>query len=139
MTIKQRNRLKIIGKNRTLKAELLEAGYSLSTANKQPPSVVKARGWTDLMEEFLPDDEVLIEHQKGLHATKTINALVMVKQEDGKELVYKSDQGVIEVDDTPTRLKAVELAYKIKRKTPDNTPQGGIQINFNANGYVKER
>lgn len=103
-----------------------EVGYSLATA-KNPKNLTESKGWGELMDKYLPDDEVLAEHQKGLHATKPIGALVMVKQSDGKEVVYKDNEGVIEVDDTPTRLKAVELAYKVKKKLG---PEVAIQQNF---------
>lgn len=119
---------KVIENHGNISKAMKEVGYSPATA-KNPKNLTESKGWNELMDKYLPDDEVLAEHQKGLHATKPIGALVMVKQEDGKEIVYKDNEGVIEVDDTPTRLKAVELAYKVKNKIG---PQ--VMQQFNTGG-----
>ena len=122
MTIKQKKRSKIIGKNRTVKAELLEAGYSLTTATKQPPSVMKAKGWQKILDEKLPDEDLLDVHRKELKATKVVSAVVISKDADSRTNDF------IEVPDHPTRLKAVELGYKVKGKLKDvNVNQ---QFNF---------
>lgn len=111
-TIRQQNRLKIIGKNRTKKAELLAAGYALSTATDQPKSVMKAKGWKELTDKYLPDDELLGVHKRKLYAKKQIGAQILI-QHDGVVL-NKDDEGMIEVDDNMAQLKALELGYKVK-------------------------
>jgi hypothetical protein len=117
---------KVVENHGNISRAMLEVGYKPKTA-KNPKNLTQSKAWPDLMEKYLPDNEVLEEHQKGLHATKPIGALVMIKQDDGKDVVYKDNEGVIEVDDTPTRLKAVELAYKVKGKLGNN----GMNINVN--------
>ncbi len=126
-TIKQELAVKeIIEKHRSVSAAMKKVGYKPNTYSK-PKNLTKSKAWPELMEKYLPDKDVLEEHRKGLHATKPIGALVMIKQGDGKDVVYKDNEGVIEVDDTPTRLKAVELAYKIKGRINNN----GTNINVN--------
>lgn len=138
-TLKQRRVAKLVANGSSMKEVMVEAGYSPRTA-RAPTKLTKSKGWNELLDKYLPDEEVFEVHSKGLRATKTISALVMVKQEDGKELVYKNNEGVIEVDDTPTQLRAVELAYKVKRKLQDSPMSPGtVQINFNANKYVRDR
>jgi len=140
-TVKQKLAAKkIIENHGNVSKTMVEVGYTPATAIN-PSNLTESKGWNELMERYLPDDEVLIEHQKGLHATKPIGALVMVKKDGEKEVVYKDNEGVIEVDDTMTRLKAVELAYKVKGKMGggDGNKPPAVQINFNANKYVKER
>jgi len=114
-TLKQKKASKLVEIGRTLGEVMVEAGYSPNTA-KAPTKLTNSKGWIELMDKYLPDDEVLAEHQKGLHATKPIGALVIIKKDGEREVIYKDNEGVIEVDDTPTRLKAVELAYKVKGK-----------------------
>lgn len=126
-TIRQKRRAKIIGKNSTTEAELIEAGYSPSTARHQPPSVMKAKGWEGLVEKALPDGELLEVHKAGLHAKKQIGAMILV-QGDGTVL-NKNDEGMIEVEDHATQHKFLETAYKVKGRF--NVNNIGVQINFN--------
>lgn len=113
-TNKQKARLKIIGKARSKKAELLAAGYSLSTATKQPPSVLKAKGWEKLIEAYLPDEKLAITHSEALEANK----------------IHGTDDNFIEIPDHQIRLRAVELGYKVKGRIQHNG-QTAVQINFN--------
>ena len=141
MTLKQEEAVKKIVENHgNISQAMRDVGYSPATA-KNPKNLTESKAWPQLMEEQLPDKEVLEEHRKGLHATKPIGALVIIKKDGEQEVVYKNNEGVIEVDDTPTRLKAVELAYKIKGRLNERPQQPivPVQINFNANKYVKQR
>lgn len=117
MTIKQKRRAKIIGKNSTTQAELLEAGYSPSTARHQPPSVTKAKGWMKLLDEKLPDDELLTATQEALKAEK---------------LVALPDEPNVVVPDHAIRLKAAEQGYKLKGRFGD-----GNTTNVQINNYEK--
>lgn len=107
-TIRQKRRAQIIGKNSTIKAELLEAGYAPSTARHQPPSVTKAKNWKELVEQYLPDDKLLTIHNEALQAEK------------------QTKTGA-QVPDHQTRLRAVELGLKVKGKLTekvDHTTNG---------------
>ena len=125
-TFKQEQAVKEITENhRSVSAAMKKVGYKPNTYSK-PKNLTKSKAWPELIEKYLPDDEVLAEHQKGLHATKPIGALVLIKKDGEKEVIYKDNEGVIEVDDTPTRLKAVELAYKVKGQL-----NNGTSVNIN--------
>jgi len=121
MTIRQKNRARIIGKNRTAQAELLEAGYAPSTAKKQPPTVMKAKGWLKLMDKYLPDNDLLVKHKEALNAVKQIGAQILIDKNG--ETITKENEGMIEVPDQAIRLKAVELGYRVKGKL---RPEEGV-------------
>ena len=74
------------------------AGYSPVTA-LHPKKLTNSKGWNELMDKYLPDDEILAVHKKALHATKVKTSLTEPDRE---------------VEDIPTSLKAVELSYKVK-------------------------
>ncbi len=105
---------KIVGNPSLPMAEAMrEVGYSEASASK-PSEVTNSKGWQELMDKYLPDDKVLGAHQDALEATKTSNAAILLTK-DG-QTVKAEEQGLIEVPDHQTRLKAVELAYKVKKK-----------------------
>lgn len=111
-TLRQKKASKLVDSSSTLKEVLLNAGYAPNTAIK-PSQVTKSKGWQELMDRYLPDDEILEVHKKALHATKIHGSLT------------EPDRVV---EDVPTQLKAVELGYKVKRKLSDvNVNQ---QFNF---------
>lgn len=118
MTNRQKKRAKIIGENGTTKAELLAAGYALSTATKQPPTVMKAKGWLEILNEKLPDEKLLTKHDEALEANK----------------IHGTENNFIEIPDHQTRLKAVELGYKLKGKL---TPETALQLNVGGDMTVK--
>lgn len=99
---------------------MLDAGYAPATA-KNPLELTESEGWKALIEQYLPDKDVLQAHKDGLGATKVVSAIVMGKDADSKTSDF------IDVPDHPTRLKAVELAYKVKSKFQPTTL---IQNNF---------
>lgn len=53
----------------TLKAVLLEAGYSPNTAHT-PSKVIQSRGFQELLEEVMPDNELTTVHLSLLRSTK---------------------------------------------------------------------
>jgi hypothetical protein len=81
-----------------MKEVMEKAGYSPITAT-HPKKVTESKAWPILMEERLPDDKLLEVHNQGLEAVKIHGSLT----EPDKY-----------VPDIPTRLKAVELGYKVK-------------------------
>lgn len=123
-TLKQKRLARKIVENRSpdMKTAMLEVGYSMATAIK-PSQVTNSIGWNELMEKYLPDEDLLQVHQEGLHANKVVSAVIV-----GKDANEKTND-FIEVPDVPTRLKAVELGYKVKGKLKD-TPNSLTQNNF---------
>lgn len=117
-TIKQQKAIENVVENHgNVSRAMLDAGYDATTA-KNPKNLTESKAWTELMEEYLPDDKILEVHAKGLEATKIHTS----HTEPDKEIV-----------DHPTRLKAVELAYKIKRKT-----EGNVNIQVNVTPILSE-
>jgi hypothetical protein len=92
---------------------MLEAGYPETTASN-PQQLTQSKAWMELMEDYIPDDKLLEKHQEALNATKQIGAQILIDK-DGKT-ISKENEGMIEVPDQITRLKAVELGYRVKGK-----------------------
>ena len=84
-----------------------EAGYSESTS-KTPERLTESKGWAELMEKYLPDPDVLEVHKQGLKANKIITS---------------HTEPDYEYPDHAIRMKAVEMAYRVKNKL-----QGQVQI-----------
>jgi hypothetical protein len=140
------------------KGEILrEAGYSEAIANN-PSKVIEADGFKSLMEEFLPDDETLQTHKKVLRATKVEHMVFPLAMEDEEIIDLLEDAGCTVkkfkhgetathvwfwADDNSVRLKAVELAYKVKGRLSGDggKPVGGGNMfinnaHFNADKYL---
>lgn len=94
-------------------AEMQEVGYS---PNTRPSEIVNSKGWQMLLEKHLPDDKLLTKHEEALEATKVVSARII-----GKDADSRTDD-FIDVPDYPTRLKAVELGYKVKGKYIETPP-----------------
>lgn len=116
MTIRQKKRAEIIGKNRTTEQELLEAGYAPSTAKKQPPSVMKAKGWIEILDAKLPDSKLLTRHNELLDKQEYI----AIGKAGEREVVPTGEI------DANAVAKGLDMAYKLKSKYPK---EGGININ----------
>lgn len=119
-TNKQKQLAKIILQNPSTEVgeAMREVGYS---ENTRPHDITNTDSWKELMNQYLPDADILQAHQEGLKATKVVSAIIMGKDADSKTNDF------IDVPDHPTRLKAVELAYKVKSKFQPTTL---IQNNF---------
>jgi hypothetical protein len=131
MTIKQKAVAKDIMENhgKPISQAMLDAGYDPSSA-KNPSNLTESKGWAELMEKYLPDDLVLDTHRAGLTAMKQLSV------RGGKDANAESDD-FIEVEDHPTRLKAVELAYKVKKKlTPEGVSGSKITIGDKAGNTI---
>jgi hypothetical protein len=114
MTIKQKLAMKLSLENGgNITKAMREAGYNENTIHN-PSNLTQSKTWLRLMEDKLPDTKLLDKHIEALEATRTVSAQVLV-QSNGK-VVKKEDEGIIETPDYLTRLKAVELGYRIKGK-----------------------
>jgi hypothetical protein len=132
-TIKQKLVAKEITENNrtSISKAMRKSGYAPSTATK-PSNLTKSKGWNELMEKYLPDNELLETHKRALKAQKQIGALILIDK-DGK-VISKENEGMIEVDDTTNQLKAVELGYKVKKKLGPETLQ---QFNLGGEMSIK--
>ena len=119
---------------------LIRAGYSEIVA-KSPTLVTESKGFQELLEEYLPDDEIQKVHREVL-SSKYIDHMVFplaVTDEDIIELV-ESVGGTVKkfqhseqathvwfwAPNPKVRLDAVKLAYQIKGQLSKNdTPPAG--------------
>jgi hypothetical protein len=99
-TLRQKKASKLVANGSSMKEVMIGADYSPRTA-RAPTKLTNSKGWQELMDKYLPDDEILEVHKRALHATKIHGSLT----EPDKEVL-----------DIPTQLKAVELSYKVKHK-----------------------
>jgi hypothetical protein len=110
MTIKQKIAIQeMVVNGGVASAAMLKAGYSPNTA-KTPQKLTESKAWPELLEKYLPDDKLLKTHDEALQATK-----------------WNDFTGEREPDHT-TRLKAVDMGYKVKGKMSDTNV--AIQVNF---------
>lgn len=109
-TIKQNRVVKILLENagKSVSSAMLEAGYSLATA-KNPQELTKSKGWIDLISVYLPDSKLVATHIELLNAAKVIQIATYTNEETGE-----ITPGFIKVPDWQTRIKGLELAYKLK-------------------------
>lgn len=114
-TNKQRRAAEIMAKDVTkpVKEAMLEAGYS-DSYSKNPQYLTQSVGFQELLDEKLPDKDIIDTHKEALKAYRIVSARVTNKDAD----VDTDD--FIEVPDFPSRLKAVELAYRAKGRLKDN-------------------
>ena len=81
-----------------------ENGYSVSTS-ESPKKLTETKGWQELMDQQLPDKDLVGVHKQGLEATKFIPET--------------SNQEQTEVPDYSVRQKYLETAYRIKGRLKD--------------------
>lgn len=95
-TIKQKLVHKKIAENprKSVSSAMREVGYSKHTASR-PSNLTQSKGWKQLMDEYLPEEELAKLHKEQLQA-KTTTRL-------GDE-----------VSDNDARLRALDLAYKLR-------------------------
>lgn len=114
------------GKEPKISTVMREVGYSEATIHT-PSKLTGTDGWLEALDKYLPDEKILRKHDEALEATKTISAKIV-----GMDANEGTDD-FIEVPDHPTRLKAVELAYKVKKRfedVVDNSKTLNMNVNF---------
>lgn len=117
MTLKQKavaEKMVGSGGRLTVSEAMREVGYSENTIDT-PTKLTESKGWKELMEDYLPDDEVFEAHRRGLTAKKWLTSHTEPDRE---------------VEDIPTQLKAVDITYKVKGYYVDK------QVNILNNGEM---
>lgn len=104
-----------------------EEGYSPNSA-KNPKQVTESKSWEMLLDEYIPESLVLKTHKEAFDANKVISARTMGNADE------KTDD-FIDVPDWPTRTKAVELGYKVRRKLDADDKNQPVNINVNLSDY----
>ena len=120
MTIKQARATREITEKhlKTYGQAMLRAGYKPSTANK-PSNLTKSDNWRKIMAQYLPDHKLFKTHEDALTASK-----------------WNDFTGDREPDHN-IRLKAVDMAYKLKGRGNDSvTSNTQINISFDGTGYI---
>ena len=110
---------------------MIEEGYSPNTA-KTPQKITESKSWQQLLEDELPESLITGTHKEAFLATKTISARTMGNADE------RTDD-FVDVPDWQTRIKAVELGYKLRSRLTERTDltnsdkslKGLIQINEN--------
>lgn len=110
---------KLVENGGNVSAAMREAKYKVTTA-RTPSKLTKSKAFPELLEKYLPDEKLLETHSEVLDAMKVVSA-VKTSRDAGAD-----SNDFIEVPDIPTRLRGVELGYKIKGKL--NTGGQTVQI-----------
>lgn len=133
MTVRQKVAIQKVVETggRSVSAAMREAGYPATTA-KNPSKLTESKAWAELMDEFLPDDNLLKVHQEGLAATKKEPRIVDRDSRGAPVYDY------IEEPDYVARKQYLSEAYKIKNKfAPTNQVviqnDGEMGISFVSN------
>lgn len=92
-------------------------GYSPATA-KNPKNLTDKEAFRKAVENYLPTHKLLEAHEEALKANK----------------IHGTTDDYIEIPDHMTRLKAIDMAYKLKGYNMDNHGQSNTQINISLDG-----
>ena len=102
----------------TVTQAMLKAGYPRTTVNN-PKVLTESKYWKQIMNQYLPDHKLFKKHEEALDATK-----------------WNDFTGEREADHS-IRLKAVDMAYKLKGRGVDSsTSNTQINISFDGTGYI---
>jgi len=96
--LKHKKVFKKVLKGAPISQAMREEGYALSTS-RSTGHLTKTKGWKELKEKYLPDNDLLKVHKEGLKATKIITS----PTEPDKEY-----------PDYAVRHKYLETGYKVK-------------------------
>lgn len=141
MTTKQKLAAsKLVENGGNIGGAMVAAGYSPATA-KTPKKLTKSKGWSELMKEVLPDDSLVHIHSLLLNSYKieirvfpnTESDLIIrkvVRQITGSKvlLIERTEKNTvchIALPDNLARLRALEMAYKVKNRYMDKKPLFG--------------
>ena len=130
-TGKQKRAFKEIVDNGRNKGEAMKiAGYSENTA-KAPTKMTESKGWQELMDKYLPDNDLAIRHKELLNATRLEHMVFpkSVKDKEIKSLLESVNCNVRKIQhgdqanhvwfwakDNIALKSALDLAYKLKGK-----------------------
>lgn len=122
---------------------MIEAGFSVSTANTQAKRTVESSRIQTPMQEALNKAGINEKHlagkiKKGMDCQRVISAIVIHKDKDGKTSQIND---FIEVDDNSVQHKYVDTALKLKQAFPDPKVDaehiGAIDLVVNIIDYSK--
>lgn len=153
-TLKQKVAFKEVVNGSTLTKAMKTAGYSVETS-KRTNKLTATRGWEELMQTFIPDEELAIKHNQQLNSSKLNKLYFDIDDEDeviedvckklGVELLYvkvnKDKTGKtanVKAADFFFRDLALDKAYKVKGRY--NEAEGGNKtLIINITGETASR
>ena len=120
MTFKQMKAIKaVVEDGLNIYQAKLKAGYSKTQA-KKTDRLTKSDAWREVMNEYLPDYKLFKKHEEALEATKW------------NDFTGEREQ------DHYIRLRAIDMAYKLKGRVGENGGNSYQQINISldSGGYI---
>jgi len=130
-TIKQKKACeRVVENGGNVSKSMKEAGYSKNTA-KNPKKLTDSDGWQELMDKYLPDNDLAIRHKELLNATRLEHMVFpkSVKDKEIKSLLESVNCNVRKIQhgdqanhawfwakDNIALKSALDLAYKLKGK-----------------------
>ena len=132
MTLKKRKAAKMVGESRSIGEAMVKAGYTSETARSHTERLTKDEEWLALLDKELPDDKLTQVHKEGLKATRTISAI------SGKEATGGTVD-FVDVPDYATRVKYLDLGYKVKKKITNDLNVQNNTFNLQLSPELQER
>ena|ERR1700742_3830132 len=127
-TLKQKRALaKVVENGGNVSKAMREAGYSKGTI-ENPSKLTKSKAWDKLLEKYLPDADLTKLHKKFLQKKETVVV------GDGKGYSHYEHTEQPHTD----ALRALETAYKLKGKHPDEE-NGNRTLIINLTGETAAR
>lgn len=124
-TIKQKKAFdNIVENGGNISKGMIDAKYSPNTA-KTPQKLTESKGWIELMDEYIPDKELVKIHKEGLKA----NRKIFKNNNETGEIEMVSEE-----PDFAIRHKYLDSAYKIKGSyAPEKSATVNVNINKDKN------
>lgn len=103
-TEKQIKALNGVALGKSVSKAMLDAGYSEATS-RNPSNLTKSKGWSEMIEKYLPDNKLASLHKELLNKKE-----IIVVSDGAKEGSHLEWTGQPHTD----ALKALDLAHKLK-------------------------
>jgi hypothetical protein len=118
--VKQRNVFKkVMNEGKSVTVAMREEKYAEATI-ENPKNVTESKGWQQLMEQYLPDEELAKVHQEGLKAVRIHSSM--------------TEPDRIE-NDYAVRHKYLDTAYKLKGAY---APEKSVNLNVELKANLSE-
>ncbi len=122
------------GKRRSLAQAMREAGYSESYA-RNPQKIKGTKAWQEYLDKYIPDEKIAVVHKELLGAQRIsrMEFPVYLTDEEVADIIVSGGRTVLVLKrsknsvsvafsepDFPARVRAIDLAYKVKGLYMDN-------------------
>ncbi len=153
-TVKQKVAFKEVVNGSTLTKAMKTAGYSTETS-KRTNKLTATRGWDELMQTFIPDEELAKKHNEQLNSSKLTKLYFDIDDDNevieevcdklGVELLYVKENkdktgktANVKSADFFFRDLALDKAYKVKGRY-NETEGGNKTLIINITGETASR